>query len=183
MQMSKTKWSYVAAMVDAEGGVFLSRTTLYTSRGKPYFGYDLKVSIANISVRLMKWLVNNFGGEFRPKQKGKFGKHTCYEWFVNGGYSRLELFLLGILPYMLIKRDQANVALQFIRLHGAVNPQKRAELWVKMILLNSGKTPTTNTSNASYGEVKIESDLAGDRESEPVVTQDSQTLSATTNNS
>ncbi len=158
MQASKTKWSYVAAMVDAEGGVFLSRTILYTSKGNPYFGYDLKVSIANISMRLMMWLVKNFGGEFRAKQKGKWGKHTCYEWFVNGGYTRLEVFLLGIIPYMLIKRDQANVALQFIRLRGGVNPQKRAELHAKMISLNSGKIPTTNTSSTSP-EVKIEPEL------------------------
>ena len=173
MLISKTKWSYVAAMVDAEGGVFLSRTTLYTSSGKPYFGYDLKVSIANISVRLMKWLVKNFGGEFRPKQKGKFGKHQCYEWFVTGGYTRIEQFLLGIIPYMLIKRDQANIGLEFIRLCGKVNPQKRAELWAKMISLNSGKTPTTNMSSTQEQtpELKIESELMGDHESEPVVTQ------------
>ncbi|MGD0178004.1 MAG: hypothetical protein ABSC50_14390 [Candidatus Bathyarchaeia archaeon] len=160
-------------MVDAEGGVFLSRTTLYTSSGKPYFGYDLKVSIANISVRLMKWLVKNFGGEFRPKQKGKFGKHQCYEWFVTGGYTRIEMFLIGIIPYMLIKRDQANVGLEFIRLCGKVNPQKRAELWTKMISLNSGKTPTTNMSSTQdqNPELKIESELMGDHESEPVVTQ------------
>ena len=149
MQISKTKWSYVAAMVDAEGGIFLSRTTLYTSKGNPYYGYDLKVSIANISVRLMKWLVKNFGGEFRPKQMGKLGTHQCYEWFVSGGYNRLEWFILGILPYMLIKRDQANVALQFIRLDGKQNPQKRAELHAKMLSLNSGKIPTTNTSSTS----------------------------------
>ena len=173
MLISKIKWSYVAAMVDAEGGVFLSRTTLYTSSGKPYFGYDLKVSIANISVRLMKWLVKNFGGEFRPKQKGKFGKHQCYEWFVTGGYTRIEMFLIGIIPYMLIKRDQANVGLEFIRLCGKVNPQKRAELWTKMISLNSGKTPTTNMSSTQdqNPELKIESELMGDHESEPVVTQ------------
>lgn len=172
MQISKTKWSYVAAMVDAEGGVFLSRTTLYTSKGNPYYGYDLKISIANVSVRLMKWLVKTFGGEFRPKQKGKIGKQTCYEWFVNGGYSRLEWFILGILPYMLIKRDQANTALQFIRLNGKPNPQKRAELHAKMLSLNSGKIPTTNTPSCSQTEQKIESELMGDHESAPVVKQE-----------
>jgi len=171
MPISKIKWAYVAAMVDAEGGVFLSRTTLHTSKGNPYYGYDLKVSIANISVRLMKWLVKHFGGEYRAKQQGRYGKHICYEWFVTGGYTKLEVFILGILPYMLIKRDQANVALQFIRLNGKVNPQKRADLWAKMISFNSGKIPTTNTSSDSQNESKIESELMGDHESAPVVTQ------------
>ena len=169
MPISKTKWAYVAMGVDAEGCIGLSRTTLYTSKGNPYFGYDLKVSIANTSMRLMKWLVKNFGGEFRPKQKGKLGKKLCYEWFVNGGHSRIEWFLLGILPYMLIKRDQANYALQFVRLEGKQNPQRWAELHVKMLSLNSGKTPTTNTSG-TFEEVKIEPVLHSDVQSAPVVT-------------
>ena len=169
MPISKTKWAYTAMAVDGEGCIALSRTTLYTSSGKPYFGYDLKISIANTSMRLMKWLVKNFGGEFRPKQRGKFGKKLCNEWFVTGGYSRLEWFLLGIIPYMLIKRDQANFALQFIRLRGKPNPQVRADLHRKMLMLNSGKTPTTNTPSASK-EVKIESELHGDAQSEPMVT-------------
>jgi hypothetical protein len=174
MQISKVKWSYVASMVDADGGIFLSRTTLYTSKGNPYFGYDLKVSIANTSMILMKWLVKNFGGEFRPKQKGKLGKKICYEWFVNGGHSKIEWFLLQLLPYMLIKRDQANLALQFVRLEGKQDPQKRAQLHLKMLSLNSGTTPTTNTSNIV--KMKIESDLHSDVQSAPVVTLVAQTI-------
>jgi hypothetical protein len=169
MLISKTKWAYTAMAVDGEGCIALSRTTLYTSKGNPYYGYDLKVSIANTSMRLMKWLVKNFGGEFRPKQRGKFGKKLCNEWFVTGGYKRLEWFLLGILPYMLIKRDQANFALQFIRLDGKPNPQMRSELHRKMLSLNSGKTPTTNTPSAGKIPVKIESELHSDVQSEPVV--------------
>src|SRR5208282_1551916 len=123
----KIKCSYVAAMIDADGCIALSRTTLYTSAGNAYYGYDLKISIANVSTKLMKWLVKFFGGEYRTKQKGKLGKQVCYEWFCNGGYPKLERLILATLPYMIVKRDQANFALQFIRLHGAVNPAKRAE--------------------------------------------------------
>ena len=112
----------------------------------------------------MKWVVQYFGGQYRAKQQGKLGVHTCYEWFVNGGYPRLELFLLAILPYMVIKREQANTALQFIRLNGKVNPEKRAELHAKMVSLNSGKAPETNTPNTD-SSVKIESDLEGNSES------------------
>lgn len=160
----KVKCSYMAALIDAEGGVFLSRTILHTSAGNEYYGYDLKVSVANISMKLMKWMVKFFGGEFRSKQKGKLGKHVCYEWFCNGGYTKLELFLLAILPYMIIKREQANIALQFIRLHGEVNPERRAELHAKMVSLNSGKTPETNTPNTEES-VKIESELHSDVQS------------------
>lgn len=171
MTASKTKWSYAAAGVDMEGCFGLSRTVLKTSIGNLYYGYDLKVSVANVSTDLMKWLVRNFGGEYRPKQKGPLGKKQCYEWFVSGGYKRLELFILGVLPYLVIKRAQALIALEFIRLNGKPNPQKRAELHAKMLSLNSGKAPTTNTLRSPESGLKIESELHGDMQSAPVVTQ------------
>ena len=143
----KAKCSYFAGMLDAEGCVALSRTVLKTSAGNDYFGYDLKIGIANTSTKLMNWLVENFGGQFRAKHVSKWQTKTCYEWFCNGGHEKIEKVLLSVLPYMVIKREQAGVALQFIRLQGKVNPERRAELHAKMISLNSGKTPTTNTSS------------------------------------
>ena len=39
---------------------------------------------------------------------------------------------------MLMKREQANLGLQYIRLNGETNPSKREELHRKCISLNSG---------------------------------------------
>ena len=170
----KTKWSYIASAVDMDGCICISRTTLKTSAGNDYYGYDLKVSIANTFKPVHEWFVENFGGEFRAKSKNssKLSDDPGWEWFVNGGYKKIEIFLLGILPYLIIKREQALNALEFIRLDGKPNPKKRAELHAKAILLNSGKSVTTNTSSTDYS-VKIESDLNGDIKSELMVTLDS----------
>jgi hypothetical protein len=167
----KTHWAYAASAVDMDGCICISRTILKTSAGNPYYGYDLKISIANTFEPIHEWLVSKFGGEYRPKSKNssKLSDEPGWEWFVCGGYKKLEVFILGILPYLIIKREQALTALEFIRLDGKPNPAKRAELHAKCISLNSGKSLETNTSGTSK-MVKIESDLIGDYKSESVVT-------------
>ena len=147
MTHDKTKWARLAMAIDAEGCIGISRTVLQTSTGKDYFGYDLKVSVANTSMKLMRWLVRYFGGEFRPKQKGKLSVELCFEWFITGGYEKIENILLGTLPYHIIKREQALIALEWVRMRGQENPQRRAELHKACMALNSGKSPTTNMSS------------------------------------
>ena len=160
--------------IDAEGCICISRTLLKTRTGNDYFGYDLKVSVANTSMKLMRWLVRYFGGEFRPKQKGKLGVEQCFEWFITGGYEKIETMLLGTLPYHIIKREQALIALEWTRMRGKENPTRRAELHAACMALNSGKSVETNMSGTSdVMDVKIESDLQGDLQSVPDVNRGS----------
>ena len=89
-----------------------------------------------------------------------------------------EKFLLAILPYLIIKPQQARIALDFCRLDECSGSEEKKLLRDKMLTLNSyfWKTPLplspeTNTSNASLErEVKIESDLHGDMQSTSLVT-------------
>jgi hypothetical protein len=171
MTKDKTKWAYLAGCIDSDGCIGISRTILKTSAGNDYFGYDLKTSVAGNKIKSMRWFVRYFGGEFRPKSKNssKLTDDPGFEWFVSGGYKKMEIFLLGVLPYLIIKREQASIALEFIRLNGKPNPSKRAELHAACIALNSGKSVTTNMLNTE-NSVKRESDLIGDNKSESMVT-------------
>lgn len=170
---SKSKWAYLAGIFDGEGSVSISRTRLQTPTGKTYWGYDCKVLISNTDPRLMKWLVSNFGGSFRPgNQKNNAVRATkpCFRWAMES-YPKQEKFLLAIIPYLIIKKEQALLALQFTRMKDQKNPAERERLHLACIALNSGNSPTTNMSNTSITEeVKIESELHGDMQSEPVVT-------------
>jgi hypothetical protein len=182
LTQDKTKLSAAAMAVDCEGCICISRTKLKTSAGNEYYGYDCKVGIANNSMRLMRWLVRYFGGDFRPKQKGKLGKRQCFEWFCSGGHKKVEAFLLAILPYLIIKREQGILALEYVRLAPTPNPVKRAQLWQAIRDLKQREedveSPETNTSSSSENELKIESELTGDRESGLVVTQVAEALPA-----
>jgi hypothetical protein len=165
--ISKTKWAYVAAMVDGEGHISIAGTKSGQGyKGKPYWLIDCKIGISNTSVELMKWLKENFGGEYHDGGQGS--RRICYRWNLQN-YKQMEKFVLAILPYMVIKRKQALLALEFFRMFGQKNPAKRLELARRCQALNRGITPETNTPNPVLEPVKIESELTSDSKSAAVV--------------
>lgn len=171
----KDNWIYAAAMVDAEGCISIGAANHITSAGNPYIAYMLRIQIANTSQKLMDFLVANFGGVIYSKKqtvpRPKKPLKPVYQWFTKGGIKAQEKFLLGILPYLLIKREQALNALEFIRCEREQNPSKRKTLYEKAKALNRGESVTTNTQEVEKS-IMIESELISDNESDPVVTQE-----------
>jgi hypothetical protein len=160
----KSKLSYLAGLLDGEGYFCISRTNAHALNGRLYNAFDLQIGVANTSEKLMKWLVSNFGQSYRPlsQRTNTFAKKTCYQWKIERRENQ-ELFLLAILPYLVIKKEQAKTALLYIRLPKQ-DPIRRLELHLKMKALNKPESVTTNMSSLPQSlEVKIESDLTGDR--------------------
>jgi hypothetical protein len=183
--MTKTsKAAYCAAMLDGEGHISINAHLVPNKQGGKYWLIDCKVGISNTSVPLMEWLVSNFGGKYYDGKQGH--NKICYRWYLDG-YENMEKFILSMLPYMIIKREQAKIALEFVRMRGQKNPVKRMELSKRCTALNKGISPTTNTLNSlpnctvlacgpsfnpNLKEMKIESDLHGDmQESSVTLTQ------------
>jgi len=172
-------WAYAAAMMDGEGSFSISHGTGKSKAGKPYPLFDMKVMISNTSVQLMDWLVEKFGGMYfitvshiskKARANGQKVLKPCYRWIANK-YALQEWFIRGIYPYMIIKKRQADVALEFLSLFGKKVPEKRQGLREMMLALNRVGSPEANTSGVSSGndEIKIESDLHGDMQSGPEV--------------
>jgi hypothetical protein len=120
----------------------------------------------------MKRLKELFGGAYNggkpfrdhPNWKPK------YQWNVSGNDNK-EHVLLSVLPYLVLKREQAIIALEFLRLRDEKVPEKRQELYERNIVLNKrGRLVEANTSCDSEKESMIESDLIGNNESAPAVT-------------
>lgn len=147
--MSST-WSYVAGIFDGEGTASIASYTRTSvdGRGKgpyTYVQHEAKVCIKNTSIPLMKWLVRNFGGVFYQQDNSKYGWKTSYSWQVKG-HKNKENFLLGVLPYLIIKREQALLVLEYLRMDGVSNPEKRKELAARCKQLNQvGTSVETNT--------------------------------------
>ena len=124
---------------------------------------------------VLKWVVEHFGGQISVKKNWNTKWKQRYDWTLTG-YNSMEKFILAILPYLIIKRQQAFVALEFARLNGQEVPEKRNELRNKMLILNNSSQPhseslTTNTSGTElHDSVKRESDLVGDNKSTTMVT-------------
>lgn len=184
-----SKWSYVAGIFDGEGTASIASYTRTSvdGRGKgpyTYVQHEAKVCIKSTSIPLMKWLVGNFGGVFYQQDNSKYGWKTSYSWQVKG-HKNKENFLLGVLPYLIIKKEQALLVLEYLRMDGVSNPEKRKELAARCKQLNqvgtSVETNTLDPLNLITGEnirvtvtnlgVKIESELHGDVQSEPDVNQ------------
>lgn len=181
-QEDKTKWSYLAALIDGEGcisishriqeGEKLTRIHKRTAKTVPYKMFSMRVQITNTDLRIMKWMIANFGGVYYQKTRGNDKHKIAYEWRPKGR-ANVEKLLLGILPYMIIKPEQAKIALEYTRMtiNGERNPDKREKLYLRMKALNQkGRPVTTNTPDCPGNGQMIESDLMGDHEREVPVT-------------
>jgi hypothetical protein len=180
-QENKTKWSYLAGLIDGEGCISISKRI---AEGKkvseehgnpiPYKIFTLRISITNTSVVLMKWLIKNFGGVYYSKYAESDKHKARYEWRPKGR-ANTEKMLLAILPYMVIKTEQVKNALEWFRMtnNKERNPEKREKMYLANRLLNQkGNSVTTNTLDSPENGLMIESDLISDNESAPLVTVD-----------
>ncbi|VVB52041.1 LAGLIDADG endonuclease [uncultured archaeon] len=115
--MEKKAWPYVAGMLDAEGTFQIA----VDRRPNGITGMSLQITISNTDIRLMKWLSSNFGGKFyrRKNQRGFSTKDSpdIYFWFMFGKQNQ-EAFLLGVLPHIVAKKQEAVLALEFVRMTG-----------------------------------------------------------------
>jgi hypothetical protein len=157
----KSKFPYLAGIIDGEGSLMISRS----DRGN-YMNYYGRIHVKNTNYKLIQWLLDNFGGnvhENPPKTK----KHKiAYSWYFSGDAKDKETLLLGIIPYLIVKKEQAKHLITFFRMTGEKNPQVREDLFRKMQVLNRrGPTVETNTQGTAQDAVKIESDLTSDSES------------------
>lgn len=163
----KTKYIYLAGIVDGEGCFSIG-----AGRRQKWgvINYNNALVIANTNLNLIKWLHENFGGHYFEGKKQRPNNKTHYVWRVLKRKD-IELLTLAILPYLIVKREQAKVMLDFVRLDSKMNPDARKELFDQMRGLNRrGIDVSTNTQDDSgLAELKIESGLHGDMQSDPVV--------------
>ncbi len=140
--------AYMAGLMDGEGS-FSIGTTYET--GKPH--YVVHIRLYNTNSKLINWVIRNFGG--KPSWGNKNGgnienlktqKQMC-QWFLTGR-NAIEIFLLAIIPYLVAKKEQANLILQYTRMEGKHDPAARQKIADRISELNNHQdTPTTNTQD------------------------------------
>jgi hypothetical protein len=143
----KAVYGYLAGIIDGEGHITITRSITEGRKvdGSDCVKYICTVGARNTDKRLMAWLKQHFGGEIYPNKSKNPKWKTSYNWQLFGN-KNLELLLLAILPYLQIEREQANIALEFLRLEGQRVPTKRQELCERIHRLNKrGVTVETNT--------------------------------------
>ena len=126
----KAEPAYMAGFFDGEGCVRVNKTLT-----KGVICYHLIVTVANNDRSILDAYREVYGGDVRLK-----GKRDCYSWSLFNKV-HIEQFLLDTLPYLVVKRDEALAAMDYIRLgHKKHCPEKREELYQKLIALKKLKT-------------------------------------------
>lgn len=129
-EVSQIDWARLAAYIDGEGCIRID--TQNPSPGNDYRPrHLLEVRVYNCDPRLVIWCRDTFGGgNLKPVRKKKnFRKHQKEEqvWYI--GAAAAERILRGCLPYFILKRSQAEVALAFRALVGRAGQRVSAEIF------------------------------------------------------
>lgn len=102
-------WARLAAFIDGEGCI---RTVSQKRRGRDYMFPE--ISISNQDPRLIAWCRERFGGYVShqgPPARNVKRRHRIFRWYASCSVAH-EIFL-GCLPYFVIKRNQAEMAITF----------------------------------------------------------------------
>ena len=106
-QISVIDWARLAAYIDGEGHIALNENKM--SNGKRY-AY-LRVIVTNTDPRLIIWLQRMFGGGVVRVERQQAQHRRAFKWTASCRHA--EAILRGCLPYFIMKRDQADIALAF----------------------------------------------------------------------
>ena len=103
------KLAYTAGIMDGEGSVFLFKSK---PKGKCFFQYWLTVRISNTNEWLIHWLKFNYGGNINISKSPKHPEWAmCFRWELHG--EKAAEFLASIIPFLYLKKPQAEIALKF----------------------------------------------------------------------
>ena len=109
--MEETDIIYLAGIVDGEGCINIVK---YHKDNR--YRYRLQLRVINTNKELIDWIKERWGGYIYSKQKPKL--RTVYEWYVSD--EAAEHLLCDLLNYLIVKRQQANIALDFRATYGKI---------------------------------------------------------------
>ena len=116
--MKKSKQAilaYAAGIVDGEGCISIYRKPFRNGpfKGSDSSNYHLTVVVTQKDGKLVDWLYGNFGGSVSLLKKWERPDEKCWmhNWTLN--YQKASEFLKDIMPFLVIKKKQAEIAIKF----------------------------------------------------------------------
>jgi len=101
---------YVAGFFDGEGCVY-SQLQWIQGKYEKYPRISVQVTIAQTDLNILKLIEKWFGGKTKIHMLNRTTK-TCYQWRVVGKIEVMR-FLNTIRPYVVVKKEQVELALEF----------------------------------------------------------------------
>lgn len=110
--------AYIAGVWDGEGSIQLTRRRRRSKTGKEKL--SLRVSVANTSEELVRWLRTRLGSVSIVVRQGGTNKKPCY--VVNlYRIPDIEKLLAQIRPYLIVKAKQADLLLRYCAIRRGAN--------------------------------------------------------------
>jgi hypothetical protein len=147
---TETERAYLAGIIDGEG------TITPVVAGKRYEYPDVRIAVYGTDQRLLDWIKFRFGGRTSAFQRKECPTHKAMlTWVVTT--HRCRAIIEAVLPYLVIKRRQAELLIEFDSLRGRPGVrldektiQRRQEIIDELRLLNSrGRKKLTTSELAS----------------------------------
>ena len=108
--MNSEDWAYIAGFVDADGHIGGTRSG-YRSNGA--MRYAVRLTVTNANPEIANWLKKEFGGSVHLSNTSAPTHHRpVWRWSAMGRDAKPVL--LNLLPYLRVKKKQAELVLQFI---------------------------------------------------------------------
>ena len=136
--MKETTKAYIAGLIDAEGDYSIGRSVVKNR----YVSFDPLIRFTTTYKPVVKWAIQNFGGVYKPYDwnNGLWKQYYCWKFSSDMHAAR---FLRLILPYIWIKRAEANLLLEYYSLNGQQNKMKREELHARMVEIKQQRESLT----------------------------------------
>lgn len=144
---SKLDSAYLAGFFDGEGHV-----SIITFVGHGHRQYASRANVTNTDLPVLELYQEIFGGSIRKHSKPR--KQT-YRWELRRNEDRIK-FLLACLPYLIVKAQEANIVLEFLRMGNTEDTTKRRGYYDQLAKIKKERV--------------IQSHLCGDVQNEPTET-------------
>jgi hypothetical protein len=118
----KEDYQYLAGLLDAEGCL-----SLYESKRS----FDPKIQLPNTDMRVFDFVLDRFGGSVSSSKREH---RELGNWVLPTRF--LESTLLAILPYMVTKREQAGILLNWFRNRNKLSDDETRKIIQKFRVLN-----------------------------------------------
>src|SRR5262252_4623680 len=103
-------WAQMAAYLDGEGSILINTQKRGSREAR---GFYLRITVANTDIRLMQWLKDKFGGNYKDANTAKYyeGKNwkRAYHWGTSS--HRAAWILHNCLSRFVIKSEQAQLGI------------------------------------------------------------------------
>ncbi len=120
--------AYMAGILDGDGSF-----SLLKEKRASGFKYSPCIQLSNVFEGMTDFLHQNFGGSKKIKSPQGHAKKTQYVWNVRG-FESCKTVIERIIPYIVLKKKQANLLLNFVNHSKKLNPETEK---IKIQLMNN----------------------------------------------